>query len=287
MLNKKIRHQWIESAIVTVTACLVLGCGGNQPRYRQDEITAYERSQSQWMASLYRGMPVDHALRPVASFQQYYFQYQENDAVYRYHQGRHPGTDTLFALLFEDDNLISLLTDQAVTDFAGCRVAAAKSRANWPVRRFQKTVDWIKQRDQIGVEYAMSPNVRSNRNKPGISGGEAVEIVTHLPLAIIALPFYGMYKASGMENRELSDMESRISSLRLRATTQDEIVDIFGIPDHQIELSSQAAYWTYRSDNLVIGFENRIVVWRESVFWHIPENHSAFYRDSDCSSVTH
>lgn len=178
--------------LISVTAC-----AGPTAKLSAKDVEQYRKEQVHWLSTLKKGIAPEAALKKVAEYQQYFFKYMHDEKIYLYSQGKFPVTGTLFGLFFEDEKLASLLLDQSVTDFSKCRKNSYQS--SWPYKGFMENNAWISENNHIGKDYdainIVSPDyVQKNKNN---SSSNTVEAVTHIPLAIIALPLYGSYKLMG------------------------------------------------------------------------------------------
>jgi len=218
-------------------------------------------------------MSPEDALRQVLSYQQYFFQYKENGKLFQYMEGQYPITGMVFGLFFEDGRLTSLLLDQAVFDFFICRYR----RGNfWPLEEFQTTASWIKLQSRLGDEYDdVTTAYQQNANDSGVvSAGDAVEIITHLPLAAIALPFIFVMPflpedeiAEGPDEQLLhsygrpEQLREVASQIELGVTTDIELKQLLGAPDPNF---GGDRVWGYRSLKIQFGIVDGTVMWSES-----------------------
>jgi hypothetical protein len=234
-------------------------------------------------------MSPEGALRQVISYQQYFFQYKENGQLFQYMQGKYPITGMLFGLFFEDGQLTSLLLDQAVTDFGNCRFNFYKQQETWPLNGFQTIASWIRQQDRLGDEYndASIAYLQNANNSDVVSAEEVVEIASYLPMVVVALPFYGLYKIAGGSDEEQLQSESpeelrkRASQIDMEVTTDIELIRLLGAPNSK-RGKEQPVIWTYTSPEILFGIVDGTVRWSESLYWGVPLNSVTVRRNIRC-----
>lgn len=284
-------------AAIVLISCFISACAGNHAgnhtTISAEEIEQYRDNQQKWLSSLQEGMSPEDALRKVLSYQHYFFQYKENGKLFQYMQGQYPITGMLFGLFFEDGRLTSLMLDQAVYDFHWCRYNLYRlHRAHWLPIGFQTAAIWIRLQSRLGDEYDdVSTAYQTPTDYSGVA--DAVEIITHLPLAAIALPFLvvtpflpedkiaeGPDEIAGDPDEVLLHSYGRPEQLRevaiqieLGVTTDIELMRLLGAPDYKGE---QSGLWIYRSPKIQLGIVDGTVSWSESWSWdsRIPLNNT-------------
>ena len=276
--------------VIALTSYLITACAGNRPTVSEEEFKQYRESQQEWLLSLQEGQSPEVVLRPVLAYQQYFFRYKEDGKLFEYVQGQYPITRTLFGLFFEDGQLTSLLLDQAVTDFGTCRFNHLKQNDTWPLNGFQATASWIRLQSRIGDDYedaGAEAYPQNAQDSGGISASEAVEIAAHLPLAVVALPFYGIYKMAGGSDEQPSQSgdpklpNERAIQIELGETTDDELMQLQGAPDGKGG-TKQLETWAYVSPNTLFGIVDGTVTSSESLYWHVPRNSETVWSESSC-----
>lgn len=262
---------------------LLASCMGNHAAISVEEFEQHQESQWQWLYSLHEGMTPEEALAHVLSYEQYVFKYKEKGELFQYTQGQYPGTGTLFGLFFEDGRLTSLLLDQFVKDFGNCRFNLLSQDESWPLDKFQETASWIRLHNRLEGEYndVGTAYTQSKNSREGSSTDEAVEIITHLPLAVVALPFYGLYKLAGGSSESPEQLKERVGQIELGVTTDKELARLLGTP-YSKRGTEQREVWRYTSPDIIFGVVGGIVSWIESPLYGIPLNGVTIRRNNKC-----
>jgi hypothetical protein len=276
--------------VIALLSYLITACAGNRPTVSEEEFKQYRDSQQEWLLSLQEGQSPEVVIRPVLAYQQYFFRYKENEKLFEYVQGQYPITRMLFGLFFEDGRLTSLLLDQAVTDFGTCRFNQLKQKDTWPLDGFQTTASWIRLQSRIGDDYedaSAEAYPQNAKDSGGISANEAIEIATHLPLAVVALPLYGVYKMAGgpyeqpLQSGDPKLPNERAIQIELGETTDDELMQLLGAPDGKGG-TKQLETWAYVSPDILFGIVAGTVTSSESLYWYVPRNSETVTSESSC-----
>lgn len=263
-----------KSAVFLTILFIVLNfaaCAANRGALSQEEIDAYYDRQEKWLTSLGEGMTPAEALDQVSSYKHYVFRFHDGERSFQYVRGKYPGTDTLYGLFFQDNRLTSILVDQPVMDLDLCRSSHMREEDAWPLSGFEGTVAWIRSRNRLGDDYADLRQVQrtTETNGDGPSGGDIVEIATHLPLAVLAAPVYGIYKvAGGSEEKEAAEQENGIAPGR---TTGAQLLEMHGNPMYRRKHDKYEVL-RYRVPDASFGVAEGLVRWSEYNWWGTPSN---------------
>lgn len=244
----------------------------------------YKQNQQLWLRNLNVGMPLENALRPVLSYQQYFFQFKKGEHTYQYSEGKDPITHLLFGLFFEDGELKSLLLDQSVSDFFSCRWSQSeqvrklqKQRGAWNEVNFDKNVAWIKQKNELGGEFNNLQSAPLLQNSDSQSSSTAEAIITTMAFApFLPYALISMAISPDDEQPDYSRPENMLKlaqQIELGVTTGEELMQLLGYPSTNLEKSQ---IWEYTHPDIRFGFVDGTVHWSQSRAknWYAPVNNT-------------
>jgi hypothetical protein len=279
MVLNLIQHaRTLRSASILFLTVTLVGCLSGSKTLTKEEAANYSSEQTEWLTGLREGMRPIEVRKNLPRYNHYIFNYSENGTLYSYIQGRYPVTETLYGLLFKDDQLVSILLDQPVTELDMCRSKHFMEKDSWPFAGFEETVAWIEQQNMLGSDVSKltppdSPEVPANST---LSAGEMAEIITHLPLVILAAPGYGLHKLFGK-----GDDEERQSQIMLGKTSREELVALLGNPLNS-STHETGEILQYRTPDARFGVSEGTVRWSEHNWWGTPTNHRTKRSDATC-----
>ena len=260
----------------------ITACAANRDVLSQEEIDEYYKRQEMWLTTLNAGMTPVEVLSQVPPYKHYVFHFHDGEKSFQYVRGKYPGTGTLYGLFFQDYRLTSVLLDQTVMDLDLCRSSHMRMEDGWPLSDFEGTVAWIYSQSRLDDDYSDLPPVEpaSETARKGTSAGNVVEVATHLPLAVLIAPVYGIYKLGGGSIEENS-VEQGIG-IKPGHTTETQLLEKHGKPLFRRK-HDKYELWQYRVPDASFGVADGIVRWSEYYWWGTPSNDRTKPSGTNCT----
>jgi hypothetical protein len=265
---------------------ILVGCASVQPQPdQQQDLKAILDAQETWLLSLQPEQAIQDISLPLIPGTQYYLEIYDGGSQYQYIKGMYPDTKMLYGLFFKSGRLQALLLEQAVTDFFQCEFAYRHDSEQWTKGGVRATSDWIAIHSVLEQKF---PTRISHNLKPGSSSSGTVEAATHLPIAALAAPFYGIYWLSGgsaADQKERRELANAVDSLKAGNATDKELLRVLGPPETRRSWEG-GHVWKYDRGSIFFGESAGRVMWKETGRVETPMNPGTHPRPADCRPLT-
>jgi hypothetical protein len=265
-------------------------------------------AQERWLLGFKTGQSIEHVNIPVGPSgsnnpsksvsNEFYYSVESTHQgkLYQYIQGKYPGTNVLYGLYFEDQELIALLIDQEVVDFYHCeypfRHGYKMAYKPWPAYHYQMEAinNWVKKRNRLGTDFnarAVHKLMRPVESKKEMSVADAVVIVTYLPLIAIGTQAYAvsflppvnwlLKKEEGKRQKKRQQWAEAANQIHPGSVTEDDLLRLMGVPASKFAWQGGSGWqysWPGDPYGLNFGIKNGLVIWKQSGFRKNPENES-------------
>lgn len=274
-----------------IVAALLHGCAGSRPATR-DQTDQAVNIQAQWLTSLQVGQSPATVLEPILPYQKHSFELHEGGTLYQYVEGRFPRTNLLFGVYFENQQLVSLLLNQQVTDFARCWVSARYDSAekSWSLeRQISPFVSWLRGQNELNGDYDPQASYPWPEGHDSMSAAEMAEAATYLPMIAVFLPIYVVDRIAGGAQRDKKAAGDKLHYQRVAAglalgESSDNLLTSMGSPDRK-QNEGSLDVWTYQRSGILFGIVDKAIAWKETVFTGIPQNAVTSLDQLNCNAM--
>jgi hypothetical protein len=270
--------------LILIAMIALFGCASSQTPISEAELEEVLKAQDQWLQDFYRGQPLTDIAIAATRNSYYSLEVFHGGQTYQYIHAMYPTTRLLYGLYFEGGELGALLLNQAVTDFFQCEYWYRHREERWLQTGMLPVQVWISQADQLGKGFdsRLAYGETKRRSSP-----DKVEAIAHLPLALIGLPFYGLYTIAGGPSRggnAKAQADQKFGLVQVGTTTSDELPELVGRPERRSTWAS-GEVWVYIHPSAFIGVHDGVVVWKEVGRVETLTNSSTNYRRDACDFI--
>ena len=243
--------------------------------------------------------------------EQYLLENAQDQSLHQYIQGRYPVTQHLYGLYFIDNKLMGLLLDRDAFNFRVCEefyrhggYPPAYTKSKLPPYRIEPVIGWVEKHSKLGGPIDLRPLYTPSHSLDGEPlqnesvSVNAAEVVTHIPIAAIALPFYGASKipvVRGLIDRQEKKRKRRLhqwfdlaSDVHPGALTEGGLLKLMGPPVSKFRWPGGSGWrynWPGDDIQLHFGIKDGRVNWKMYAAMKSREFTYVNYGHVDCSEM--
>ncbi|MBD3649431.1 MAG: hypothetical protein HUJ31_18715 [Pseudomonadales bacterium] len=283
-------------------------------------------AQAQWLTSFVPGQLLADTTVPTAVEQAgsvttptsgtYYYSVEasQNGKLYQYIQGLYPNTRLPYGLYFQDGRLTGLILGKDVVNFYHCEQFYRHGgyqpayRRNTPLPyRIETVSQWIGQHNRLGtdddarrvhVELDAHGRARNTNHVQRRNPAGAVEVIAHVPIAMMAAPIYGVSRLSPFRGMFQKLERERVAKRQRWADTArdihpgsltgDALLELMGPPVSKFSWPGGEGLsysWPDDPDQLSFGIKDGLVAWKVAGARDTPAGGSARPTQDDCGAM--
>jgi len=276
--------------VLILLSSVITSCAN---RYQEVIITPTEEelaAQEKVLRSFFLGQDKQEVLKLTTLLNHHFFEVMENHHTYSFSTIYNAKTNMTFGLYFEDDKLVSFLSDDDSNRLFSCRTMFNTNGYHWLAFGIAPYSYWITSRDQLkgGMDYRAF-NTRIHREQSDLAHAfeTAINLIGYSPFIILASPMM-LYEALSDEKDKNKDRDNTaiLPTMKI-GDSESYLLNKLGPPD-VINRVNGSKVFTYNSQSYSFGLNGGQVVWRESYSMFELYNRQkeyGTYGDEDCGTL--